>query len=378
MAEELNHSLLMLNAGSSSLKFKVFANTADLPLLASGQVDSLDSAPQLTVHRPGQQQVYQQTLAVGTGANDALHAILDWYDSHQAEHWSLQAVTHRMVHGGCSFTHSRRLDSQVLESLHRLIPLAPLHQTAALAAIALVARRNAEVVQFACFDTAFHARQAALFTEYALPLPLRQQGIRRFGFHGLSYEWLAYVLQRDAPDLAKGRVVAAHLGNGSSLCALKNGVSIDSSTGMTALAGLPMGTRCGELDPGVVLYLMRQLALPIAEVESILYYQSGLLGLSGLSHDVQRLEASSDARARFALDFYCLKVAQHIAMMAVSLGGMDALVFTGGIGEHSVFVRDAIVQHLAFMQPFAVQIIAADEERMMAMHTRALLLEHTP
>ena len=228
-------------------------------------------------------------------------------------------------------------------------------------------------MQIACFDTAFHAQHTPLFTTYALPEHLREQGIRRYGFHGLSYEWIAYSLRQNEPELAKGRVIAAHLGNGASLCAMRNGISIDTTMGMTALDGLPMGTRCGTLDPGVVIYMIRELKLSSNDAESILYHQSGLLGLSDWTHDVRLLQGSNESKARFALDYFCMRAAQLAGMMAVALGGIDGIVFTGGIGENSNFIRDTILHHLDFLRPFEVRVIKADEGRMMAMHTMSVL-----
>ena len=212
-----------------------------------------------------------------------------------------------------------------------------------------------------------------LFTEYALPQKIRDKGVRRYGFHGLSYEWIATVLRRDEPMLAQGRIIAAHLGNGSSLCAMRNGVSIDTSMGMTALEGLPMGTRCGNLDPGAVIYMIRELGFSPDEAEHCFYNESGLLGLSGQTNDVKTLQDSDTAKARFALDYFALKAAQFIGMMAVALGGVDGIVFTGGIGENSAFMCEKILGHIAFLKPFDVRVIPANEERIMAMHAQSLL-----
>ena len=223
-------------------------------------------------------------------------------------------------------------------------------------------------MQIGCFDTAFHKNHAPVFRHYALPKYLRDQGIRRYGFHGLSYEWVAHELAKEHPQIAQGRVVAAHLGNGASLCAMRAGESVDTTMGMTTLDGLPMGTRCGSIDPGVVLYMLRVLNLEPERVEQILTCDSGLVGLSGISHDVQDLLASESEEAEFALQFFCTMAAQHIARMAVSLGGFDALVFTGGIGEHVESVRTQIKEMLSFLMPFEVLVISANEERMIAEH----------
>ncbi|MGB3874826.1 MAG: hypothetical protein WA980_03140 [Shinella zoogloeoides] len=225
----------------------------------------------------------------------------------------------------------------------------------------------------ACFDTAFDAGHAPLFQAFAVDATLRDQGIRRYGFHGLSYEWIARVLASEHPDLARGRVVVGHLGNGASLCALKDGASVDTTMGMTALDGLPMGSRTGAIDPGAVTYMLRNLGMGSDDVEHALYERSGLKGLSGLSNDVKTLLESTASRADFALDYFALKVAQFAAVMAVSMGGLDAVVFTGGVGENAGPVRDAILARLEFLRPFRTLIIPANEERMLAIHGKALL-----
>jgi acetate kinase len=257
--------------------------------------------------------------------------------------------------------------------LEALIPLAPLHQPHSLAAIRTLTELNPELPQIGCFDTAFHSHQDQLFQHYALPKYWRDRGVRRYGFHGLSYEWIARVLESLHPEVARGRVVAAHLGNGASLCAMRAGKSVDTTMGMTALDGLPMGTRCGNIDPGVVLYMLRAFDLDADRVERILSYDSGLAGLSGISHDMRILLASDKPEAAFAIRFFAMMTAQHVARMATSLGGIDALVFTGGIGEQAAPVRTLILDHLRFLEPFTVLVIAANEERMIAEHCLSIL-----
>ena len=266
------------------------------------------------------------------------------------------------------------MTDDVLAKLKALIPLAPLHQPHNLAALAMAARFLPHVPQIACFDTAFHAHHTPLFTSFAIPNEMTGKGVRRYGFHGLSYAWLAHVLKQDYPALATGRVIAAHLGNGASLCALKNGESIDTTMGMTALDGVPMGTRSGAIDAGAVIHMIRELKLGADAVEHMLYEQSGLRGLSGISNDVKTLLESSDPHAKFALDYFALYVAKHMAAMAVAIGGIDGIVFTGGIGEHAVSVRAAIMAHLAFLKPPKPLVIPANEERMMAMQAMSCLL----
>ncbi|CAM2890915.1 acetate/propionate family kinase [Legionella anisa] len=363
-------SILVINAGSSSVKFQVFSQESALHLLASGKVAGLGTLPLFVAKDAVANKVIQKTLPVHCSHETALRFILQWIN---AQDLKISVVAHRVVHGGVMFTKSVWVTSGVMAQLRELNPLAPLHQPHHLAAIELISTINPELPQIACFDTAFHAHHEALFTEYALPQKLREEGIRRYGFHGLSYEWVAYTLQQNDPELAKGRIIAAHLGNGASLCAMHHGISIDTTLGMTALAGLPMGTRCGDLDPGVIIYLIRELGLSADEIEHILYHESGLLGLSEKTNDVKLLQESSDPRAQFALTYFCLKGAQLMGMMAVALGGVDGIVFTGGIGENSEWVRRAILKHVTFLKPFETRIIAANEERIMAMHTLSLL-----
>jgi len=354
--------VLVLNAGSSSLKFRVFAAQPGLQLLANGRVTGIGNRAEFTVDdKPA------GSLPEGADQAQALAAIVEWIHSHDSD-WRIRVVGHRIVHGGEHYAAPVALSAQVMDKLEALVPLAPLHQPHALAAVRTMAQIYPEPRQIGCFDTAFHANHAPVFREYALPGALRVQGVRRYGFHGLSYEWSAQVLRERHPRLAAGRVVGAHLGNGASLCAMQAGKSIDTTMGMTALDGLPMGTRCGSIDPGVTLYMMRQLGMSGDEIDHVLSHESGLLGLSGISSDMRTLTESDSEQARFAVDFFCMMTAQHVGRMAVALGGIDALVFTGGIGEHSVAVRKAICHHLAFLGPFEVLVVEADEERMIAGH----------
>ena len=375
MTHRIQECILVINAGSSSVKFQVFAREPALPLLAQGKVYDFESKPLFTVThetRHTQNHVDNTVLPADTTPESALRFILHWMEA-QNQSWQVSTVAHRVVHGGTYFTSSARITPDVMIQLEALCPLAPLHQPHNLAAIKMISELRPEVMQIACFDSAFHAHHEPLFTEYALPQILRDQGIRRYGFHGLSYEWIAYTLQQNEPKLASGRIIAAHLGNGASLCAMHHGISVDTTMGMTALDGLPMGTRCGSLDPGAVIYMMRELHLSPEEIESILYHESGLLGLSHWTQDVRLLQHSVEPEARFALDYFCMRTAQWMGMMAVALGGVDGVVFTGGIGENSAFVRNTILHHLAFLKPFEMHIIPANEERIMAMHTLSLL-----
>ncbi len=366
-ATQAENVILVLNAGSSSLKFRIFGARPDLPLLANGRVTGIGTQPEFSVNG---QPIPIQVVSLDQAA--ALQAILAWVDDND-QGWHIQAVGHRIVHGGEDFTAPVVLSRAVLERLATLVPLAPLHQPHALSAIDTLSALYPAQLQIGCFDTAFHAGHAPVFRDYALPQSLREQGVRRYGFHGLSYEWVAEVLRTRHPALAQGRVVVAHLGNGASLCALQACKSIDTTMGMTALDGLPMGTRCGSIDPGVTLYMMRQLGMSGDEIDHILSHESGLKGLSGISSDMRTLAASGSPSARLAIDFFTMMAAQHAARMAVALGGIDALLFTGGIGEHDAAVREAICNHLAFLQPFEVLVVEADEERMIAGHCLTLL-----
>ena len=312
-------TILVINAGSSSVKFSLFENQAALKLLSSGQVANIGSAP---VFSAGDD---RQTLPAGSTHEEALRFILDWIEKHK--HSAVVMAVHRVVHGGTLFHAPVRITPEILEKLRGLNSLAPLHQPHNLAAIDILKKLKPELPQIACFDTAFHAGHDPLFNIYALPQNLTDKGIRRYGFHGLSYEWIAHVLKRDEPALAKGRVIVAHLGNGASLCAMKDGISIDTTMGMTALEGLPMGTRCGSLDPGAVIYMIRDLSLSPEKVEDTLYNESGLRGISGISNDVKALLDSKDPKAVFALDYFSLRVAQFMGMMAVALDGVDGIVF---------------------------------------------------
>ncbi|MBN9034064.1 MAG: acetate kinase [Rhizobiales bacterium 63-7] len=361
--------LLVLNTGSSSLKFEVFGYEA-LDKLAKGKVTGIGTEARLSATVVASDVHVDRALA----ANDhetAMAAVIDLIDRYD-DAWRMVATVHRIVHGGADFVAPVVVTPGILDRLAALAPLAPLHQPYNLAGIA-ASDRLSDAPDIACFDTAFHAGHAPLFQVFAVDATLRDRGIRRYGFHGLSYEWIARVLASEHPDLARGRVVVGHLGNGASLCALKDGASVDTTMGMTALDGLPMGSRTGAIDPGAVTYMLRNLGMGIDDVEHALYERSGLKGLSGLSNDVKALLESADPRAGFALDYFALKVAQFAAMMAVSMGGLDAVVFTGGVGENAGPVRDAILARLEFLRPFRTLIVPANEERMLAIHGKALL-----
>ncbi len=360
----MTQALLTLNAGSSSLKFGLFGLSDGQPYLLGGHISGLGGRPVFQAHWQDDGQDARADLPAAYGIDDAIAFALDWL-GREAKRFPIVAAAHRIVHGGAR-DQAVELTPAVVADLAAFVPLAPQHQPHNLAAVQALWRSHPGLRQFGCFDTAFHAHLGPLATRFALPEGLTKKGIRRYGYHGLSYAWIAHCLGRDHPRLAGGRVVAAHLGNGASLCAMRAGKSVDTTMGLTALDGLPMGTRCGCLDPGAVLYMQTALGMTAGQVEALLYEQSGLLGLSGVSNDVRTLLASPDPRAGFALDYFAQKTAQAVAAMAVSLGGLDALVFTGGIGEHADPVRRTIVERLALLQPFEVHVIPANEEGAMA------------
>jgi acetate kinase len=360
----MSTAILIINAGSSSVKFRLFSHADGLPLLAGGKIADIGNHPVFSVRDEASGRVESQPLSQTFSHEDAFQLIFSWLAKTQSA-YPVDLVGHRVVHGGAEFTRPAVVTPDVLERLRTLSPLAPLHQPHNLAAIEIIGRQQPRLRQMACFDTAFHAGIGALHSAYALPQEWREKGFRRYGFHGLSYAWIAHVLREDYPDLGEGRIIAAHLGNGASLCAMENGHSVDTTMGMTALDGLPMGTRCGSIDPGAVLAMLE--SAPRRKIESILYEESGLKGLSGKTNDVKALLANPEEASRFAIDYFVLKAAQFAGQMAVSLGGVDALVFTGGIGENAAPIRDAIAARLAFLGPFRTLVIPANEERMMAL-----------
>lgn len=386
---------LILNAGSSSLKFCVYARPQanDWHLESRGQIEGIGAWPRIFARDADGRTLIDQTPStpVDDGAG-ALEALAVWLRSMYGGGRVL-GVGHRVVHGGARYTGPVIVTGQVLAELHGLIPLAPLHQPHNLAAIEAVSERLPGTPQVACFDTSFHRTQSTLAELIALPDEICQAGVRRYGFHGLSYEYIAAALPRMAADIARARVIVAHLGNGASLCALRDGKSVDSSLGFTALDGLCMGTRPGGVDPGVILYLFQNLRLSAPEVETILYKKSGLLAISGVSSDMRDLLASSEAKARLAVDYFVYRAAKEIGALAAVLGGIDGLVFTAGIGENSAEIRRRICESSAWLgikldaeanarnalrisvaeSRVSVWVIPTNEELMIARHTGLLL-----
>ena len=342
---------VVLNAGSSSLKFCVYGRPENQAwrLEARGQIEGIGTAPRFSANDGAGASVADERLdSTVRDGRSALDAVAGWLRSKYGGARVL-GVGHRVVHGGARFTGPIVITPQVLEELRTLIPLAPLHQPHNLAAIEAVSERLPGVPQVACFDTSFHRGQPAVIEVVPLPREICRSGIQRYGFHGLSYEYIASVLPEVAPEIAGGRVIVAHLGSGSSLCAMKSRKSMDSTLGFTALDGLCMGTRPGALDPGVVLYLFQNLGLSAGEVETILYKKSGLLGISGISNDMRRLLESREPGARLAVDYFVYRAAKEIGALTAVLGGIDGLVFTAGIGENSAEIRRRVCEASAWL-----------------------------
>lgn len=331
-------AVLVLNAGSSSLKFAVFERGATLRALARGSVSRLGHAPRLALQLQGvaQPELALQDAPMATG--EAAHVVFAQLEQHGLLQ-RVDLVGHRIVHGGLDFVAPALLDASTLRRLRTLSPLAPLHQPANLEVVALAAARMPQAAQVGAFDTAFHARRPRVDRLYALPHALIDDGILAYGFHGLSYQHVARVLRERDGESAGGRAIVAHLGSGASLCAMRDGASVATSMGFSALDGLPMGSRCGALDPGVVLHLIGERGMSVDAVTTMLYQQSGLLGLSGVSSDMQVLLASGDPRAREAVEVFVYRTAREIASLAGALGGLDTLVFTAGIGENASEIR---------------------------------------
>ena len=388
----MSSAVLVLNSGSSSVKFALYrAAGADAKQLFSGQIDNIEYLPQLSLREAsGETSERKLKSFPGPGRTraEALSFLIDMLPQ-RAGGAGILAAGHRVVHGGARFREPVLVDRDVLAVLETFIPLAPLHQPHNLAAIRGLLDGAPGLPQIACFDTAFHTTQPRLATLYALPRELEERGLRRYGFHGLSYEYIASVLPDYLADGAQGRVLVAHLGNGSSLCAMRERRSIATSMGFTAVEGLVMGTRPGSLDPGVLLYLLQEMRMDAAAVSDLLYHRCGLLGVSGISHDMRVLLASTEPRAAEAVDLYVYRAVTQAGGLVAALDGLDALVFTAGIGEHAAPVRERICRGLAWLglefdpaanardgprisregSPVSAWVIPTNEELMIARHT---------
>jgi acetate kinase len=388
-------AILVVNAGSSSIKFSVFAvQSHSLELAVRGQIERLFTAPHF-VAKDGTGRIVGEH-AWGDGVALGHERALDHLGSFlrdELDGVQLIGVGHRVVHGGREFREPVRVDAQVVDGLERLVPLAPLHQPHNLAPIRRLLDRSPELTQVACFDTSFHRTNPPLSQRFAIPAELHDAGVQRYGFHGLSYEYIARTLPEHDAAAAAGRTVVLHLGNGASMCALQAGRSIASTMGFTAVDGLPMGTRCGALDPGVLLYLMDERGMDARAIENLIYRESGLLGVSGISGDMATLRGSDDPRAALAIDLYLYRIRRELGSLAAALGGLDSLVFTAGIGENAAIIRARVCEDAAWLgigldaganarggprislpgSRASAWVIPTNEELMIALHTRRLL-----
>ena len=391
----MSDAILVVNAGSSSIKFSLFVERGEtLDLFLGGQIEGLYSAPRFKARNAAGAVVGERRWAEGEslGHDGGLAHLAGFLREQLGEH-RLVAVGHRVVHGGSVYAAPVRLTAEIVGHLEQFIPLAPLHQPHNLKPIRMLLDNQPQLPQVACFDTAFHRNQPEVAQAFALPPAITERGVRRYGFHGLSYEYIASVLPEVDPRAAAGRSIVLHLGNGASMCAVHGGRSVASTMGFTAVDGLPMGTRSGNLDPGVVLYLMDELKMDARAIEKLLYQQSGLLGVSGVSSDMRTLLASEEPRAKFAVELFVYRIGRELGSLAAALGGLDALVFTAGIGEHAAVIRERVCRVAAWLgveldpaanaaggprlsmadSRVAAWVIPTNEELMIARHTRRLL-----
>ncbi|WP_371195956.1 acetate/propionate family kinase [Glaciecola sp. SC05] len=390
----MTDAVLTINAGSSSIKFALYS-LQDMSPLLSGKIVNIGQSPSLKASDIHGTDLCQPAIEIGDQASTH-ETLISWLLNWLKEHDSgilLKSVGHRVVHGGQSFTEATRVTPSVLLQLKALIPLAPLHQGHNLSAIEAISKWAPRLPQVACFDTSFHHTQSELAKLFAIPRKYTENGIIRYGFHGLSYEYIANQLPKYLNKHADARVIVAHIGNGASMCALKNGRSVASSMGFTALDGLMMGQRCGSLDAGVILHLLQHYKMSAAAIEHMLYKESGLLGVSGISNNMQVLQQSDDPHAAEAINLYCYRAARELSSLVSTLNGLDAIVFTAGIGENSALVREKICEHLAWLgvvldnkanqsnndvisnlkSSVQVLIIPTNEELVIAKATKALL-----
>lgn len=391
----MSETILVINAGSSSIKFSLFTYH-ELTLIYYGEIDGISSNPQFTVFDEHHHLLSKRTLP-SRDYKSALDELFSWL-TQLPEGLTLKAAGHRIVHGGMAFTQPTLITHKSFSEIDSFSTLAPLHQPYNLEAILNINKLHPTLPQVACFDTAFHHTQDRLATLFAIPRTLSEEGVIRYGFHGLSYEYIASVLPEHIGEKANEKVIVAHLGNGASLCAMKNRKSVATSMGLTALDGLMMGSRCGSLDPGVVLYLLEEKKYSSEQISDLLYHESGLLGVSGISSDMRELQVNSDPRAIEAIDLFCYRAARELSALCAALQGCDAIVFTAGIGEHSALVRKKICEHLTWLgvaldtdantnhasiisqdiSKVLVSIIPTNEEYMIAKHTLTVLSKLPP
>lgn len=383
----MNNVILVINSGSSSVKFSLFTiHREKLDLLYHGQIEDLYESPNMTVLNANHAQIIKQPIS-SQGHEAGLKAFFYWFE-HLSNSVSLKAVGHRVVHGGTFFFHPTLITDDVMKEMASLIPLAPLHQPHNLEAIKIIQKLYPELPQIACFDTTFHRTQNKLATLFAIPRSLTDEGVIRYGFHGISYEYIASIITDHIGDIGNQRVIMAHLGNGSSMCAMYQRKSVATSMGFTALDGLMMGTRCGRIDPGVLLYLMEEKGYSVKQVQHLLYNESGLLGVSGISNDVRELLSSHNVNAQETIDLFCYRAALEAGSLCAALNGCDALVFTAGIGEHAALIRKKICERLNWLgikinekannsnstiiteedSAIVVSVIPTNEEYMIAKH----------
>ena len=389
----MSQAILVLNAGSSSIKFSVFLVLAnDLQLLLGGQLEGLYTTTRFKAKDAAGALLAEQQWPTALGHDGGLNHLAAFLREQLGEH-ELAAVGHRVVHGGMNYAAPVRVNAEMIADLDKLSPLAPLHQPHNLTPIRILQDSRPELLQVACFDTAFHRSQPAVAQSFALPASITELGVQRYGFHGLSYEYIASVLPQYDELAANGKTIVLHLGNGASMCAIDHGRSVASTMGFTAVDGLPMGTRCGNLDPGVVLYLLDELKMDARSIEKLLYQQSGLLGVSGISSDMRTLLDSTEPAAQFAVELFIYRIARELGSLAAAMGGLDALVFTAGIGEQSAEIRQRVCRAASWLgleldsvantanvaristasSNVAAWLIPTNEELMIARHTQRLL-----
>jgi acetate kinase len=381
--------VIVFNAGSSSLKFSIF-NSNGLTLNYHGQIASILDRPRLVIHDSANKLIFERD-EFDSGYQSAINVLLEWVETY-CKDMVVVAAGHRVVHGGTKFTNATVVTTSVLNDIRSFIPLAPTHQPYNIAIIEALANRYPSIPQVACFDTSFHHTMSTEAEMFALPRQMHDEGIKRYGFHGLSYNYIASVLPSHLGDKATGKIIVAHLGNGASMCAIRNLKSIATTMGFSALDGLIMGTRCGNLDPGVLLYLMEEKGMPLHEVTDLLYKKSGLKGVSMMTHDMSELVKSIKQEAQQAVDLFCYQAAKQLAGLIPDLGGLDAIVFTAGIGENSCVIRQKICGHLAWLgleldegkndthkleistnsSKVDVYVIATDEEKIIAQQTHEI------